>query len=78
MRPMLARYEIHRGEYRIAEADRDSLEAAQQIRGRLSGAMFHSAEKWLADNGTSAPIELEPAQKEQLLRAVRVCMKHGR
>jgi hypothetical protein len=48
---------------------------SQQLRGRLLGAGFHSTEKKFADKGTSAPIELEPAEKEQLLGAVRACMQ---
>lgn len=48
---------------------------SQQLRGRLLGTGFHSIEKKFADKGTSAPIELEPAEKEQLLGAVRACMQ---
>lgn len=49
---------------------------AQKLRGELIGAGLHSIARQFADKGTSAPIVLGDAEKNDLLGMVRdVCMK---
>ena len=54
-----------------------SWKTSQQLRGLFVDAGHHSIARKFADKGKSAPVVLDPAEKEDLLGAVRVCMQMG-